>query len=637
MSDNLPQAQSRWNAIARGIFVYAIELVAVLIAAVTAFLLRFDFSIPALYIPVLGSAILVWAPVKLASFKLLGLDRRWARYASMSDLMRVAASNVLGSFAAFLILFGFQRQVSRSIYAIDLLLCVMITAGMRVTVRLLTDLAKPKPTTKETSRKTIIYGAGNAGATLLRDIEQNPALPYNVVGFIDDNPRKHGLILQGVTVLGTGAELAWIAKNQQVDVILIAVPSASGGQMRRMFEACAAAGVHYKTIPGLAELMEGGGLAGQIRDVAVEDLLGRSPANLEHERISITLRDQVVLVTGAAGSIGSEICRQVAKFKPKLIIGYDIAESPMFYLEQELRRMYPGLAFRPEIGSIQNAERLRETFAAFEPTVVYHAAAYKHVPLMEAHAFEAVENNVFGTLNVVQTARNFGVREFVMISSDKAVRPANIMGATKRIAELVVRSLQPADSRYVSVRFGNVLGSNGSVVPIFKDQIARGGPVTVTHPEMSRYFMTIPEACQLVLQASTMGHGGEIFVLDMGEPVKIVDLARNLILLSGLRPDLDIRIEFSGTRPGEKLTEELSVLEEGLVKTHHEKVRVFSGLAPEWAQMELSLQDLRDACRTRGLTELLSGMREIVPEYQPSEELAERARTLRETASSEVA
>ncbi len=636
MPETLPQAQIRWNAIARGVFVYAIELVAILIAAVTAFLLRFDFSIPALYIPVLGSAILVWAPVKLASFKLLGLDRRWARYASMSDLMRVAASNLVGSFAGFLILFGFGRMVPRSIYAIDLLLCLMIMAGMRVTVRLLTDLAKPKPTTKESARKTIIYGAGDAGAALLRDIEQNHALPYSVVGFVDDSPRKHGLILQGVTVLGTGTELAWIARNQQVDMILIAVPSASGMQMRRVLEACATAGVPYKTIPGLAERMEGGGLAGQIRDVGVEDLLGRSPANLEHERISLTLSDQVVLVTGAAGSIGSEICRQVAKFKPKLIIGFDIAESPMFYLEQDLRRMFPGLAFRPEIGSIQNAERLHEAFAAFGPTVVYHAAAYKHVPLMEAHAFEAVENNVFGTLNVVQAARHFGVREFVMISSDKAVRPANIMGATKRIAELVVRSLQPAGSRYVSVRFGNVLGSNGSVVPVFKEQIARGGPVTVTHPAMSRYFMTIPEACQLVLQASTMGHGGEIFVLDMGEPVKIVDLARNLILLSGLRPDHDIRIEFTGARPGEKLTEELSVLEEGLLKTHHEKVRVFSGLAPEWAQMETALQDLRNACRTRGLMELLDGMRNIVPEYEPSEKLAGRARKTGETPWSEA-
>ncbi len=636
MPDKLPFAIRRSEAIARGIFAYGIELTAVVVAAVTAFLLRFDFSIPAIYIPVLTVAILVWGPAKLASFKFLGLDRRWARYASMSDLMRVAASNLLGSFLGFLILRILRTPVPRSIFAIDLLLCVMITAGLRVTVRLLTDLARPKPVSGDTTRRTIIYGAGNAGASLQRDIQQNPGLPYQVIGFIDDDPRKRGLILQGITVLGTGTELSQIAKNQQADLILIAVPSASGGQMRRIFESCTAAGVPYKTIPGLAEMMEEGGLAGQIRDVAVEDLLGRTPANLEHERISSTLRDQVVLVTGAAGSIGSEICRQIARFGPKLIIGYDIAESPMFYLEQELRRLHPGLAFHPELGSIQNTQRLRETFTTFAPTVVYHAAAYKHVPLMEAHAFEAIENNVFGTLNVVQAARHFGVREFVMISSDKAVRPANVMGATKRMAELVVRSLQPENGRYVSVRFGNVLGSNGSVVPIFKDQIARGGPVTVTHPEMSRYFMTIPEACQLVLQASTMGRGGEIFVLDMGEPVKIVDLARNLILLSGLRPDVDIRIEFTGTRPGEKLIEELSVLEEGLLATHHEKIRVFSGLAPDWDTLAKSLNTLRSACSARTLVDLICGMREIVPEYRPSEELSARAYPSREPASRET-
>ena len=293
-------------------------------------------------------------------------------------------------------------------------------------------------------------------------------------------------------------------------------------------------------------------------------------------------------------------------------------------MEQELARTFPDVKFSAEIGSVQNAARLRETFAQCKPAVVYHAAAYKHVPLMESHTFEAVENNIFGTLNVVQAAREFGVSEFVMISSDKAVRPANMMGVTKRVAELLVRSLQPADGRYVSVRFGNVLGSNGSVVPIFREQIARGGPVTVTHPEMSRYFMTIPEACQLVLQASTMGRGGEIFVLDMGEPVKIVDLARNLILLSGLRPDHDIKIEFSGTRPGEKLTEELSVLEEGLLDTHHEKIHVFSGITPPWEPIEASLQMLERSCGDRDLQGLIAGIQSIVPEYVPSKELTDR-------------
>lgn len=620
MPDATTPSNPRTVALVRAAFVYSIELIVVLAAAAAAFLLRFDFSIPQFYVPVLGTALLVWIPVKLASFRFLGLDRRWARYASMSDLMRIAASNLIGSFLALALLLIFRVPVPRSILVIDLLLCVTMTAGLRVTVRLMSDLAKPRTGGQSTTRRTIIYGAGNAGASLLRDIEQHPGVNYSIVCFVDDNPHKQGLILQGKNVLGTGADLPWIAKQQKVDLILVAVPSASGLQMRRILERCNAAGVPYKTIPGLAELMEGG-LAGQIRDVAVEDLLGRTPVNLEHERITGALRGQVVLVTGAAGSIGSEICRQIAAFQPRMIVGFDIAESPLFYLEQELARTMPGVRFVAEIGSIQNAARLRETFETYSPSTVYHAAAYKHVPLMEQHIFEAIENNVFGTLNVVQTAREFGVREFVMISSDKAVRPANIMGATKRIAELVVRSLPPEDGKYVSVRFGNVLGSNGSVVPIFKDQIARGGPVTVTHPEMSRYFMTIPEACQLVLQASTMGQGGEIFVLDMGEPVRIVDLARNLILLSGFRPDHDIRIEFTGVRPGEKLTEELSLLEEGLVNTHHSKIRVFAGVTLRWEGLAPRLEILRQSCETRSAHLLLEGIRGIIPDYTPSGKL----------------
>lgn len=620
MPDRAKPTNPRAVALIRAAFVYSIELVVVLAAAAAAFLLRFDFSIPPLYVPVLGTALLVWIPVKLASFRFLGLDRRWARYASMSDLMRIAASNLIGSFVALILILIFQVPVPRSIFVIDLLLCVTMTAGLRVTVRLMSDLARPRTGGPDTTRRTIIYGAGNAGASLLRDIEQHPGVNYSIVCFVDDNAHKQGLILQGKNVLGTGADLSWIAKQQNADLILVAVPSASGVQMRRMLEHCNAAGVPYKTIPGVAELMEGG-LAGQIRDVAVEDLLGRTPVNLEHERITETLCGQVVLVTGAAGSIGSEICRQIAAFNPRVIVGFDIAESPLFYLEQELARTMPGVRFVAEIGSVQNAARLRETFEMYSPSTVYHAAAYKHVPLMEQHIFEAIENNVFGTLNVVQTAREFGVREFVMISSDKAVRPANIMGATKRIAELVVRSLPPEQGRYVSVRFGNVLGSNGSVVPIFKNQIARGGPVTVTHPEMSRYFMTIPEACQLVLQASTMGHGGEIFVLDMGEPVKIVDLARNLILLSGFRPDQDIRIEFTGVRPGEKLTEELSLVEEGLVNTHHSKIRVFAGVTPLWDGLAPRLAVLRKSCETRSPHLLLEGIRGIIPDYEPSGKL----------------
>jgi len=510
-------------------------------------------------------------------------------------------------------------HLPRTIYAIDLLLCVCATVGIRVSVRVATEWTRGKSSQHGT--RTLIYGAGDAGAALLRDFRQNPTLDYDVCGFVDDSPKKLGLVLHGARVLGDGSRLESIVKKQKADLLLIAIPSATGAQMKEILERCNAADIRYKTIPGLADLIDQNGLARQIRDVAVEDLLGRVPVHLDQKRISDKLRGRVILVTGAAGSIGSEICRQIARFQPAAIVGFEIGESAIFGLQNELRRLFPEVPFHAEIGSIQNRVRLNEAFARYRPSVVYHAAAYKHVPLMEAHVFEAIENNVFGTLNAVEAAREHGAEEFVMISSDKAVRPVNVMGVSKRIAELLVRSFEGGRGRYVSVRFGNVLGSNGSVVPIFKEQIARGGPVTVTDPEMRRYFMTIPEACQLVLQASTMGRRSEIFVLDMGEPVRIVDLARNLIMLSGLRPDRDIRIEFSGARPGEKLFEELNEDAEGLIATHHEKIHVFEGEAKPWAEIERALGRLRMCCRVRDCDELVAAIREVVPEYRPSVEL----------------
>ncbi len=622
MSDRLRAAQ-------RLAAVYSAEALAVCCAAVAAFLLRFDFTLPAYYVRPLLTGLCAWLPLKLISYGLLGLDRRWARYVSISDLLRLISSNTAASLVSCAILVSIRSGVPRTIYVTDLILTLCLTAGMRVSVRLMAETARRRTVGKRQTR-TFIYGAGDAGAALLRDVRQNNALDYDVCGFIDDDPKKLGLILHDVKVVASGAGLEEAVKKHAVELALIAIPSCSGAQMKQILERCAAAGVRSKTIPGLAELIDAQGLARQIRDVAVEDLLGRKPVHLEQERISAKLRGRVILVTGAAGSIGSEICRQIARFQPHAIVGFEIAESALFGLHMELARTFPDVTFHAEIGSIQNPARLREVFERHQPTAVYHAAAYKHVPLMESHLFEAVENNVFGTLNVLEQARAHEVAEFVMISSDKAVRPANVMGATKRLAEILVRALRPGDGRYVSVRFGNVLGSSGSVVPIFKEQIARGGPVTITHPEMRRYFMTIPEACQLVLQASTMGRGGEIFVLDMGEPVKIVDLARNLILLSGLRPERDIPISFTGTRPGEKLFEELNEESEGLLATHHEKIRIFEGRTLPVAEVERQLGKIRACCRERDCREALALLQEVVPEYRPAEELM-RANGMRES------
>ena len=436
----------------------------------------------------------------------------------------------------------------------------------------------------------------------------------------------------GVPVLGGGDQVDALVTKYNIDTILIAIPSATGAQMTRILERCHAAGVECKTIPGLGEVIEERGLVGQIREVAVEDLLGRNPVRLEEDEIRGTLEGKVVLVTGAAGSIGSELCRQIARFHPAGIVGFEIAESPLFEIDREMRQAFPAIPFYPEIGSIQNRTRLDEVLRRYSPSIVYHAAAYKHVPMMEAHVFEAIENNVFGTYNVAMAAAEHGVEDFVMISSDKAVRPTNVMGATKRVAELLLLALQNGRTRYVAVRFGNVLGSNGSVIPIFKKQIAAGGPVTVTHPEMRRYFMTIPEASQLVLQASTMGHGGEIFVLDMGAPVKIVDLARNLILLSGLRPDEDIKIEFTGIRPGEKLYEELNSMEEDTLPTPYEKIKIFTGNGLPSAGMEPYLEALRHICERRDVSGLVLTLKDLIPDYNPSAQLLRRIVDLPKTA-----
>jgi FlaA1/EpsC-like NDP-sugar epimerase len=387
---------------------------------------------------------------------------------------------------------------------------------------------------------------------------------------------------------------------------------------------CHSVNIDCKTVPGLSEIIENHGLAGQVREVAVEDLLGRNPIRLEERQIRSSIKGKVVLVTGAAGSIGSEICRQIARFEPAGIVGFDNAESPLFDIDQEMRQSFPEVSFYPEIGSIQNRARLDEVFFRYKPLSLYHAAAYKHVPLMESHVFEAVENNVFGTYNVAVAAADHGVEDLVMISSDKAVRPTNVMGATKRVAELILLALQNGRTKYVAVRFGNVLGSNGSVVPIFKKQIATGGPITVTHPEMRRYFMTIPEACQLVLQAAAIGEGGQICVLDMGQPVKIVDLAKNLILLSGLRPHEDIKIEFSGMRPGEKLYEELSTLLEDTIPTEHEKIRTFVGNGMPEGDMITWLEDLRSICESKDAGRLVVALKEIVQDYSPSTDLLKR-------------
>jgi FlaA1/EpsC-like NDP-sugar epimerase len=600
-----------------------VQLIIFAAAVLFAFLLRFDFTVPLQYRRQLLVAFCVLVPAKIFAFYFFKVDRGWWRYASIRDVARLAAANLLGSVLGGLALLWFAPHgFPRSIYILDSMLCFGMTAGVRLAARLAFEFSRlPNLGVR---KRTLIYGAGDAGVALLREIQQNPALSYEIVGFIDDDPAKAGRFIHRVRVLGAGTILPSIVASQTIETVLIAMPSATGAEMTNILRHCHEAGVSRKTVPGLAEVIESNGLATQIRDVAVEDLLGRNPVRLEEDQIRSTLAGRVVLVTGAAGSIGSELCRQIARFHPAGIVGFEIAESPLFEIDREMRQAFPGTPFYPEIGSIQNPARLNEVLSQYSPSVIYHAAAYKHVPLMEAHIFEAVENNVFGTYNVAVAAAEHGVEDFVMISSDKAVRPTNVMGATKRIVELLLLALQNGRTKYVAVRFGNVLGSNGSVIPVFKKQIAAGGPVTVTHPDMRRFFMTIPEACQLVLQAAAIGEGGQICVLDMGEPVKIVDLARNLILLSGLRPDEDIKIEFTGVRPGEKLYEELSTILEDTVPTAHHKIRIYIGNGMPEGDMLTWLNYLREICEARDAGRLVVALKEMVLDYSPSTQLLKR-------------
>ncbi len=592
-------------------------------SGVAAFSLRFDLHIPSSEIHPLWFALAVWLTIKSVVFRWLELDRGWWRFVSMDDLVRIAFGNFVGSLAGFIaIRFWGPPGFPRAVYLLDFFLCFLATCGIRAGVRILREGREAARGPNE--KRTFIYGAGSAGVILLREIRNNPKLPYRAVGFIDDRPDKQGLRISGVPVRGSGDEIKTLVQRYSVQTILIAIPSATGTEMTRILRLSHAAGTECKTIPGLDEVIRGNGLANQIREVSVEDLLGRTPVQLEENQIRGGLANKVVLVTGAAGSIGSELCRQIARFHPAGIVGFDAAESPLFEIDREMRGKFPKIPFHAEIGSIQNRTRLHEVFGKHRPSVVYHAAAYKHVPMMEAHVFEAITNNVFGTYNVAIAAKRYGVDDFVMISSDKAVRPTNVMGATKRIAELLLLGLQNGGTKFVAVRFGNVLGSNGSVIPIFKRQIAAGGPVTVTHPEMRRFFMTIPEACQLVLQAAAIAKGGQICVLDMGEPVKIVDLARNLILLSGLRPDEDIEIEFTGMRPGEKLYEELSTLLEDTVPTAHEKIRIFMGNGMPESDIQSWLVSLHEICKARDTARLVVALKEIVLDYNPSTDLLKR-------------
>jgi FlaA1/EpsC-like NDP-sugar epimerase len=623
-SPSMPAQRFSARRVGRRLVAYLNNLVVFAFSAFLAFQLRFDFAVPATYIYALKVALCIWASVKTATFILGAVHQVQGRHTSIYEAKRIFLANTAGSILGGLIIIAVlgKSGVPRSVYILEWILSCFLMLCERLSLRVYAAARKARQAEGKRTR-TVIYGAGAAGLALLWELRQNQSLMLDVVGLIDDNPQMVGLIFDGKPVLGSGEELASIVQKHGVKRVLIAIPSATGPQMVRILRFAIDAGVEYKMVPSLGELIQGAELGKQIRDVAVEDLLGRKPVQLDQARIRDRIQGKVVMVTGAGGSIGSELCRQIAQFRPLALVGFDEAETPLFQVERELAKDFPNLAFHAEIGSICRLDTLRRVMQNYQPRIVYHAAAYKHVSMMEKHVFAAVENNIFGTWHVAVAAADHGVEDFVMISTDKAVRPTSMMGASKRVAELVIRALQTENrTKFVAVRFGNVLGSNGSVVPIFKEQIVSGGPVTVTHPEMRRYFMTIPEAAQLVLQSFAIGKGGEVFVLDMGESVKIVDLARDLILLSGLQPDRDIKIEFTGPRPGEKLFEELNLHDEHLVPTSHAQIRSYvSPYDVDIRQIKSYMQSLQQIVSTGDIARLVLLLKELIPDYNPGSQL----------------
>lgn len=606
--------------------------VVVLGAAFTlAFMVRFDWDVPndfmrrcfvlLPYIVAIKYLVLHWFDVPRFSWRYVGLREviRILQALAVSSAILLAL-RLLSTSMSRIVSFWHHLWVPMGIIAVDLILAFCFIVGLRAGRRILGEQSDGRVHVPiGDGVPTLMVGAGAAGVQVAKEIGNRRELGLKPIGFLDDDLLKAGTIVHGIPVLGTTEDVARIAAEHGARQVLITIAGANGRHVRRIMGLCDKAKLPVKIIPSMHEIVGGQVSLSRMRDVAIEDLLRRDPIHLDETAIAADVTGHVVLVTGAGGSIGSELCRQICSFKPKSLVLVERAENALFEIHRELKRAFPEVELVPVIGDVGDAKRMRRAFAAHRPSFVLHAAAHKHVPMMEWNPGEALKNNIFGTKCIAELSHEHKVKTFVLISTDKAVNPTSVMGASKRVAELFVQSLSArSTTRFVAVRFGNVLGSTGSVIPIFREQISRGGPVTVTDPEMRRYFMTIPEASQLVLQAATMGKGGEIFILDMGDPVRIVDLAEDLIRLSGLRPGDDIEIQFTGTRPGEKLFEELSVEDENADKTYHPKIFVgrlpvtpFDLLAAQLADLGLGLDEAdADAVRER--------LQRVVPEFAPS-------------------
>jgi FlaA1/EpsC-like NDP-sugar epimerase len=592
------------------------DLLVIPVAWFTAYWLRFNLeNIPEGYWQTALMLLPITLIVQGASFWYFGLYRGIWRFASVPDLIRITKAVAAGVAASAVAIFLITRLegVPRSVFVLDAVLLVLLLGGPRFLYRWLKD----RHLYATEGQRALIVGAGKAGEMLVRELLRDVSSPYRPIGFVDDAARKRGMEIHGIPVLGACADIPALVAEHAPDLLLIALPSANSRQLRRIVELCEATGLPFRTLPRMQDLVSGRAGLKDLRDVTIDDLLGREAVRLDWQQITHGIRDRTVLVTGGGGSIGSELCRQVARLEPARVVILERSEFNLFEIERELRRHHPHLALEAVLGDVCDARTVESVMRRFEPSIVFHAAAYKHVPMLESQSRAGAHNNILGTRVVAAAADRHGCETFVLISTDKAVNPGNVMGATKRVAEMICQHLASrSKTHFITVRFGNVLGSSGSVVPLFREQIARGGPVTVTHPEVTRYFMTIPEACQLILQAAAIGKGGEIFVLDMGEPVRIAYLAEQMVRLSGRQPGEEIEIVYSGLRPGEKLHEELFHSRERLTDTSHPKILLAASRPVDGERLEQALSTLERACQEGDEARVGDILRELVPEHR---------------------
>ena len=589
------------------------------ISAFFSLLIRFEFDfvefLTTEYIISVAKIAPLYTVVSLGVFALFKLYSSLWEFASVDELLRIVVACLLADLIGFAAMRMLHLPIPRSFPFINSLLLIMFIVSLRFSYRFFRRNRRRR--IAQQKKRTMLIGAGRAAAIALRDFQGSESSENEVVCIIDDDKKKHGSYMRGIRIVGGREKIVSAAQAYGIEEIIIVMPSASNSTHREIIEICQQTGCKVKTLPGVFQLANGEVSISQIRDVEIEDLLGRDSVNVDMTGIKDYVKDRIVLVTGGGGSIGSELCRQIAEYEPRTLIIFDVYENNAYAIQLELLRDYPKLDLRVLIGTVRDKERVDMVFSDLHPELVFHAAAHKHVPLMEDSPNEAIKNNVFGTLNVALAADRFGSRRMLLISTDKAVNPTSIMGASKRLCEMIVQTMNSrSKTEYVAVRFGNVLGSNGSVIPLFREQIANGGPVTVTHKDIVRYFMTIPEAVKLILQAGVYAKGGEIFVLDMGKPVRIDDLARNMIKLSGFEPDVDIKIVYTGLRPGEKLYEELLLSEEGLQKTANELIYIGHRVEFDENRFENDIEQLRILCDSNSPL-IRDKVREIVHEYNP--------------------